>query len=49
VSPTYNASGHGGIPTVSVSVTYTVNLLAVPGVSLSTLAITRKVELPVRN
>lgn len=49
VTPTYNASGHGGIPTVSVSVTYTVNLLAVPGVSLSTLAITRSVELPVRN
>jgi len=49
VTPTYNATGHGGIPTLSVSVTYTVNLLAVPGVSLSTLAITRKVELPVRN
>jgi hypothetical protein len=49
VSPTYNASGHGGIPTLSVSVTYTINLLAVPAVSASTLAITRTVELPVRN
>jgi hypothetical protein len=49
VSPTYNASGHGGIPTLTVSVTYTINLLAVPGVSGSTLAITRTVELPVRN
>jgi hypothetical protein len=49
VTPTYNATGHGGIPTVTVSVTYTVNMLAVPGVSLSTLAITRTVELPVRN
>jgi hypothetical protein len=49
VTPTYNASGHGGIPTLSVSVTYTLNLLALPGVSLSTLAITRLVELPVRN
>jgi hypothetical protein len=49
VTPTYNASGHGGIPTLSVSVTYTLHLLAVPGVSLSTLAITRLVELPVRN
>jgi Flp pilus assembly protein TadG len=49
VSPTYNATGHGGIPTLTVSVTYTVNLLAVPGVSLSTLAITRTVEMPVRN
>lgn len=49
VSPTYNASGHGGIPTLTVSVTYTIKLLAVPGVSGSTLAITRAVELPVRN
>lgn len=49
ITPTYNASGHGGIPTLTVSVTYTLSLLAVPGVSGSTLAITRIVELPVRN
>jgi hypothetical protein len=49
VTPSYNATGSGGIPTVKVTVTYTVNLLAVPGVSLSTLAINRTVELPVRN
>jgi Flp pilus assembly protein TadG len=49
VSATYNASGSDSSPTLTVAVTYTVTLMAVPGVSPSSLAITRTVELPVRN
>jgi hypothetical protein len=49
VITSYNASGSDTLPTVTVSVTYTVKLMAVPGISPSSLAITRSVELPVRN
>jgi hypothetical protein len=49
VTPTYNATGSDGSPTLTVSVTYTVTLMAIPGISPSSLAITRQVELPVRN
>jgi Flp pilus assembly protein TadG len=49
VSATYNASGSDSSPTLTVAVTYTVTLMAVPGISPSSLAITRQVELPVRN
>jgi hypothetical protein len=49
VSATYNASGADLLPTLTVSVTYTVSLMPVPGISPSSLAITRTVQLPVRN
>jgi hypothetical protein len=49
VSTSYSASGVGGIPTVSVSVTYNVTLMPIPQMMPSTLAITRTVQLPVRN
>ena len=49
VSATYNASGADLLPTLTVTVTYTVSLLPVPGISPSSLAIARTVQLPVRN
>jgi hypothetical protein len=49
VSATYAASGAGQLPTVSVTVTYTVTLLAIPHIMPASLAITRTVQLPVRN
>jgi hypothetical protein len=50
VTATYNyPAGSDGSPTLTVAVTYTVTLMAVPGISPSILAITRQVELPVRN
>jgi hypothetical protein len=39
----------GSLATVQVSVTYTVKLLAIPGIMPGSLAITRTVQLPVRN
>jgi len=39
----------GSLSTVEVSVTYTVTLLAIPGMMPGSLAITRTVQLPVRN
>ena len=41
-------TGPSSFTAVSVSVTYTVNLLAIPGIMPNTLAITRSVQLPVR-
>ena len=49
VSATYNNAGSDGSTTLTVAVTYTVPLLAIPGISPSSLPITRTVELPVRN
>jgi len=49
VTATYNAAGADTLPTVTVTVTYTVNLLAAPGVSQANLSIRRSVQLPVRN
>jgi hypothetical protein len=49
VSTTYNAQGADNLPTLSVTVTYTVTLLAVPGISPSSLTILRTVQSPVRN
>jgi Flp pilus assembly protein TadG len=49
VTASYNSSGADQLPTVSVSVSYKLNLLAAPGVSGSNLTITRTVQLPVRN
>jgi hypothetical protein len=48
VSATYSASGAASMPTVTVSVTYTLTLLGVPSMMPGSLAITRKVQLPVR-
>lgn len=48
VTATYAASGADGLPTVTVGVTYTVTLLAIPGVMPGSLAITRSVQMPVR-
>jgi hypothetical protein len=49
VSATYAASGADQLPTVTVAVTYQVNLMAVPGISPSSLSIVRSVQMPVRN
>lgn len=49
VTATYNSSGADTLPTVTVTVTYTVNLLAVPHVAGATLPIVRSVQLPVRD
>lgn len=49
VSTTYNASGADNLPTLSVTVTYKVTLMAVPGISPSSLTISRTVQSPVRN
>jgi hypothetical protein len=48
VTATYSASGAAAMPTVTVRVTYTVTLLAIPAMMPSSLAITRSVQLPVR-
>jgi Flp pilus assembly protein TadG len=48
VATSYNASGADALPTVTVTVTYKVTLMAVPGISPSSLAIVRSVQLPVR-
>ena len=49
LSVTYNNPGSDGVQTsVSVAVTYTVHLLAIPAIMPSQITITRKVECPVR-
>jgi hypothetical protein len=48
VTATYAASGADDLPTVTVAVTYTVTLLAIPGLMPGSLAITRSVQMPVR-
>lgn len=45
---TTTTTGTASFTEVVVSVTYTVNLLAIPGIMPGTLAITRSVTLPVR-
>lgn len=49
VTATYASSGADQLPTVSVTVNYKLGLLAIPGISGSSLTITRTVQLPVRN
>jgi hypothetical protein len=49
VSVSYLSSGADQRPCVSVSVTYRLTLLAIPGLVPSSLAITRTVQLPVRS
>jgi hypothetical protein len=49
VSTTYNAQGADNLPTLTVTVTYTVTLMAIPGISPSSLSIVRTVQSPVRN
>jgi hypothetical protein len=49
VATQYNASGSDGSPTLTVTVTYTVTLMAIPGITPATMPIVRSVELPVRN
>jgi hypothetical protein len=49
LSVTATTSTEGSMSTVQVSVTYTVNLLAIPLIMPANLAITRTVQLPVRN
>lgn len=48
VSATYNATGADNLPTVTVTVTYTVTLMALPGISPSSMGIVRSVQMPVR-
>ena len=48
VTASYAASGADQLPTVTVQVTYSLALLAIPALMPSTLAITRTVQLPVR-
>ena len=49
LSATLNTPGsEGTLQTVTVSVTYTIHLLAIPGIMPSQVTITRKVECPVR-
>jgi Flp pilus assembly protein TadG len=49
VMAAYHSSGADQLPTVSVTVNYKVSLFAIPGISASSLTISRTVELPVRN
>jgi Flp pilus assembly protein TadG len=49
VSTTYNAQGADKLPTLTVTVNYTVTLLAVPGISPSSITLLRTVQSPVRN
>lgn len=49
VSVTTSTSTAGSLSTVQVTVTYTLNLLAIPGLMPGSLAISRTVQLPVRN
>jgi hypothetical protein len=49
VSTTYNSQGADNLPTLTVTVTYTVTLLAIPGISPSSLTLLRTVQSPVRN
>lgn len=49
VATSFSLTGADGLPTLTVRVTYTVSLLAIPGISPSSLAINRSVQLPVRN
>jgi hypothetical protein len=49
VLATYSSTGLGGVPTVSVAVTYSVTLMPIPQIMPATLAITRTIQLPVRN
>ena len=45
-----NTPGSGGVNTVTVSVTYnTMSLIPLPGLTPGSLAVTRAVELPIRN
>lgn len=50
VSVTPHTPGSAGINTVTVAVTYnTMELIAIPGLMAGSLAITRSVEMPIRN
>ena len=48
LSATYNNPGSDGLPSVTVGVTYTIHLLAIPGIMPSQITITRQVECPIR-
>lgn len=48
LSVTVTEPGAGSLQTVKVAVTYTVNLVAIPGLMPSSLAITKTAEMPVR-
>lgn len=49
ITASYLASGADQRPAVSVTVTYKLALMAIPGLMPSTLSISRSVQLPVRN
>jgi hypothetical protein len=49
VSTTYNAQGADNLPTLSVTVTYAVPLLAIPGLNASSITLLQTVQSPVRN
>jgi Flp pilus assembly protein TadG len=50
LAATYNSTGSDKQnPSATVSVTYTIHLLAIPAIMPSSLTITRKVELPLRS
>jgi hypothetical protein len=49
VAATYLAIGADGLPAVSVSVTYIVKLLVVPGIFSPAIPITRTVQMPIRS
>jgi Flp pilus assembly protein TadG len=49
LSATYNSTGSDGfLPSETVSVTYTIHLLAIPVIMPSQITITRSVEIPLR-
>lgn len=49
LSATYNSTGSDGVlPSETVSVTYTIHLLAIPIIMPSQITITRQVECPIR-
>jgi hypothetical protein len=49
VTTTYNSQGADTLPTLTVTVTYTVALLGVAGISPSSITLLRTVQSPVRN
>jgi Flp pilus assembly protein TadG len=49
LSASYNSPGSYGLPSAKVTVTYTLNMIRLPGILPSSVNISRSVELPIRS
>jgi Flp pilus assembly protein TadG len=49
VAASYNSPGSYGLPSAKVTVTYTLNMIPLPGLLPSSVSISRSVELPIRS